>query len=56
MLELENILFTLVMLLYFASMFLYFVFIAVKRDSLSRTAFLLQAAEKFLHNFLVARL
>ena len=49
MLELENILFTLVMLLYFAAMVLYFVFIAVKRDNLSRTAFALQAAGLVLH-------
>ena len=44
MLQAENTLFTIVMLLYFAAMILYFVFIAVKRDALSRMAVLLQAA------------
>lgn len=37
------------MLLYFASMILYFIFIAAKRDSLSRVALILQAAGFVLH-------
>ena len=49
MLQAENTLFTIVMLLYFAAMILYFVFIAVKRDALSRMAVLLQAAGFVLH-------
>jgi cytochrome c-type biogenesis protein CcsB len=49
MLKIENTLFTAVMLLYFASMILYFVFIAVKNDKLSRVAILLQAAGLVLH-------
>ena len=49
MLELENTLFTIVMLLYFASMILYFIFIAAKRESLSRVALVLQAAGFVLH-------
>ena len=36
MLQVENALFTLVMILYFAAMILYFAFIAVKRDALAR--------------------
>ncbi len=49
MLELENILFTLVMLCDFAAMVLYFLFIAVKREHLSRTAVLLQSLGLVLH-------
>ena len=49
MLQIENTLFTLVMLLYFASMILYFIFIAVKKDSLSRIAIALQGLGFVLH-------
>ena len=49
MLQIENTLFTLVMLLYFASMILYFVFIAVKKDAVSRVAVFLQGAGFALH-------
>ncbi len=49
MLQVENTLFTIVMLLYFASMILYFLFIAFKKDTLSRIAFCLQAAGFLLH-------
>ena len=49
MLEVENILFTAVMLFYFAAMILYFVFIAAKKESLSRVAVVLQAAGLALH-------
>ena len=49
MLQVENALFTAVMLLYFAAMILYFVFIAAKRDGLARVAVLLQAVGLVLH-------
>ena len=49
MLQIENTLFTIVMLLYFAAMILYFLFIAVKKDALSRVAVILQAAGLALH-------
>ena len=49
MLQIENTLFTLVMLLYFAAMILYFTFIAVKKDGLSRVAVILQAVGLALH-------
>ena len=49
MLNVENTLFTIVMLLYFASMILYFVFIAAKKENLSRVAVGLQAAGLALH-------
>ena len=50
MLYIENTLFTVVMLLYFASMLLYFVFIAVQKDKLSRVAVALQAVGFALHS------
>ena len=49
MLQVENTLFTLVMLLYFASMLLYFAFIAVKKDGVARVAVGLQIAGLALH-------
>ncbi|MBR1560040.1 MAG: c-type cytochrome biogenesis protein CcsB [Clostridia bacterium] len=49
MLQVENTLFTIVMLLYFASMIGYFLFIAVKKDGLARVAVILQAAGLLLH-------
>ena len=48
-LALENMLFTITMLLYFGSMVLYFVFIAVKRDGISRVAVTLQVIGWCLH-------
>ena len=49
MLQIENTLFTIVMLLYFAAMILYFLFIAAKKDGLSRVAVILQGAGLALH-------
>ncbi len=49
MLQVENTLFTLVMLICFASMILYFAFIAARRDKLARAAVALQAAGLALH-------
>ena len=49
MLQVENTLFTLVMLLYFASMLLYFAFIAVKKDGVAKVAVGLQIAGLALH-------
>ena len=49
MLQVENTLFTLVMLLYFAAMILYFAFIAVKKDGVARAAVGLQIAGLALH-------
>ncbi len=49
MLRVENTLFTVVMLAYFAAMILYFVFIAVKKDGLAKAAMLLQAGGLLLH-------
>ena len=49
MLQVENVLFTIVMLTYFASMILYFAFIAVKRDGVARIAVGLQAGGLILH-------
>ena len=49
MLQIENTLSTIVMLLYFAAMILYFLFIAFKRDSFSRVAILLQIIGFVLH-------
>ena len=46
----ENTLFTIVMLIYFASMILYFVFIAVKKDRLAGAAALLQTVGLVLHS------
>ena len=48
-LALENMLFTITLLLYFGSMVLYFVFIAVKRDGISRVAVTLQVIGWCLH-------
>ena len=49
MLQLENTLFTVVMLLYLAAMVLYFTFIAVKKDGLAKAAVALQATGLALH-------
>ncbi len=49
MLQAENTLFTVVMLAYFASMILYFLFVGLKKDALSRAAVILQAAGLALH-------
>ena len=49
MLKAENTLFTIVMLLYFAAMVGYFLFIAVKKDPVSRLAIALQALGLILH-------
>ena len=48
-LQYENILFTVTMLLYFASMVLFFIFVAAKRDKLTRAAEILLAAGFVLH-------
>ena len=49
MLQVENTLFTIVMLIYFAAMILYFTFIAVKKDGIARIAVILQLAGLALH-------
>ena len=49
MLQVENTLFTIVMLLYFAAMILHFAFIAVKKDGIARVAVILHAAALVLH-------
>ena len=49
MLQIENTLFTIVMLAYFAAMILYFAFIVVKKDAVARVAVGLQIAGFVLH-------
>lgn len=49
MLQLENTLFTIVMLIYFAAMILYFAFIAVKKEGVAKIAIGLQIAGLALH-------
>ena len=49
MLQAENILFTIVMLLYFAAMILYFLFIAIKKQPIAKIAIGLQIAGLVLH-------
>ena len=49
MLQVENTLFTIVMLLYFAAMIFYFLFIAFKKDKLSKLALILQCTGFLLH-------
>ena len=49
MLQAENVLFTIVKLLYFSAMILYFVFIAARKEILSRIAVIVQAAGFLLH-------
>ena len=49
MLKAENVLFTIVMLLYFAAMILYFLFIATKKDGLAKIAAILQSIGLILH-------
>lgn len=49
MLQVENTLFTIVMLLYFTAMIFYFLFIAVKKDNLSKLALILQCTGFVLH-------
>ena len=48
-LQIENLLFTVVMLLYFASMILYFAFIAARREKLAAVAEILQGLGFVLH-------
>ena len=49
MLQLENTLFTIVMVLYFAAMVCYFAFIGVKKEGVAKVAVLLQLAGLALH-------
>ncbi|MDO4852248.1 MAG: c-type cytochrome biogenesis protein CcsB [Clostridia bacterium] len=49
MLAVENTLFTIVMVLYFAAMALYFVFIAIKKDPVAKIAVALQVIGLVLH-------
>lgn len=49
MLQIENTLFTIVMLLYFAAMILYFIYIAVKKEPIAKAAVVLQCAGLTLH-------
>ena len=49
MLQIENVLFTITMVLCFAAMILYFAFIAVKRDGVAKAAVALQCAGLALH-------
>ena len=49
MLALENVLFTATVLIYVASMILYFLFVAVKRDRFAKIAIWVQAAGLLLH-------
>ncbi len=49
MLKLENALFTATVLIYVASMILYFLFIAVKRDRIAKIAIIVQIAGLVLH-------
>ena len=49
MLQVENVLFTIVMLLYFAAMILYFIFIAVQKEMISRIAIIIQGGGFVLH-------
>ena len=49
MLQIENVLFTITMVLYFAAMILYFLFIAVKKDGVAKIASIIQAVGLLLH-------
>ena len=49
LLDIENLLFTVTMILYFASMIFYFLFVTVKKELLSRIALGLQALGFILH-------
>ena len=49
MLQVENTLFTLVMLVYFAAMILYFAFVGLKKDTLARAAAILQSVGLLIH-------
>ena len=49
MLQAENTLFTIVMILYFGAMILYFLFIAARRDALAKAAVAVQGAGLALH-------
>ena len=49
MLQAENVLFTITMLLYFAAMILYFLFVVIKKDNLAAVASLVQAVGLVLH-------
>ena len=48
-LQIENILFTVTMLLYVAAMVVYFLFIAARREGMAKTAVILQTAGFILH-------
>ena len=48
-LQIENILFTVTMLLYVAAMVVYFLFIAARREGMAKTAMILQTAGFVLH-------
>ncbi len=48
-LQIENVLFTVTMLLYFAAMIIYFVFVAAQKEKLARIAVILQGAGFVLH-------
>ena len=49
MLHIENVLFTVVMILYFAAMIFYFLFVAAQKNGLHRMAVMLQTAGLVLH-------
>jgi len=49
MIRAENMLFTAVLIIYFAAMIIYFIYIAVKKESVARTAELLQVCGLALH-------
>ncbi len=49
MLKVENTLFTMVMIIYFVSMILYFVFVAAKKEKIGKAAALLQTCGLVLH-------
>ena len=49
MLQIENVLFTIVMVIYFLAMVLYFLFIAFRWDALAKLPVILQAAGLALH-------
>ncbi len=48
-LQIENVLFTITMLLYFASMVIYFVFVAARKEQLAKIAVILQSVGFALH-------
>ena len=48
-LQIENVIFTVTMLLYFAAMIVYFLFVAAKKEGMAKIAILLQGAGFLLH-------